>query len=173
MQVHQDALWMLENLGVGCRQPDIQNAFQKFEAQGQAVVYENRIYLTAELVEHCLSTVPGVADFFVPRNSFFIGGTAPYVYDDVAGCGGVIPTADHLFRIARIAEENPIVAGMGRGVKLKDEIEQMNIMKEELHQAALFCRNLGCLAGQSQGDSRAEGQHHDRFLPDPARSGSQ
>ncbi len=88
MQVHQDALWMLENFGVGCRQPDIQNTFQEFEEQGQAIVYENRIYLTAELVEHCLSTVPGVADFFVPRNSFFIGGTAPYVYDDVAGCGG-------------------------------------------------------------------------------------
>jgi len=138
MQVHQDALWMLENLGVGCRQPDIQNVFQKFEAQGQAIVFENRIYLTAEIVEHCLSTVPSVADFFVPRNSFFIGGTAPYVYDDVAGCGGVIPTADHLVRIARIAEENPIVAGMGRGVKLKDEIEQMNIMKENCTKPLYF-----------------------------------
>ncbi len=138
MQVHQDALWMLENLGVGCRQPDIQNAFQKFEAQGQAIVYENRIYLTAELIEHCLSSVPGVADFFVSRNSFFIGGTAPYVYDDVAGCGGVIPTADHVVRIARVAEENPIVAGMGRGVKLKDEIEQMNIMKENCTKPLYF-----------------------------------
>lgn len=138
MQVHQDALWMLENFGVGCRQPDIQETFQKFEAQGQAIVYENRVYLTAELVEHCLSTVPGVANFFVPRNSFFIGGTAPYVYDDVAGCGGVIPTADHLVKIAQIAEENPIVTGMGRGVKLKDEIEQMNIMKENCTKPLYF-----------------------------------
>jgi len=138
MQVHQDALWMLENIGVGCRQPDIQNAFQKFEAKGRAIVYENRIYLTTDLVDQCLSTVPGVADFFVPRNSFFIGGTAPYVYDDVAGCGGVIPTADHLVRIARVAEENPVVAGMGRGVKLKDEIEQMNIMKENCTKPLYF-----------------------------------
>jgi trimethylamine:corrinoid methyltransferase-like protein len=130
MQVHQDALWMLENLGVGCSQPVIQKAFQKFEAQGQAIVYENRIYLTAELITNCLSSVPGVVDFFVPRDSFFIGGTAPYVYDDIAGCGGMIPTADHVVEIARIAEENPMVAGMGRGVLLKDEIEQMNIMKE-------------------------------------------
>lgn len=138
MQVHQDALWMLENLGVGCWQPDIQKAFQEFEAQGQAIVYENRIYLTTELIVHCLSMVPGVADFFVPRNSFFIGGTAPYVYDDVAGCGGVIPTADHLVNIARIAEEYPTVAGMGRGVKLKDEIEQMNIMKENCSKPLYF-----------------------------------
>lgn len=64
-------------------------------------------------MEHCLSTVPGVADFFVPRNSFFIGGTAPYVYDDIAGCGGVIPTAEHVVSIARVAEENRVVAGKG------------------------------------------------------------
>ena len=138
IQVHQDALWMLENFGVGCRQPDIQEAFQKFEAQGQAIVYEDRIYLTSELIEHCLASVPGVADFFVPLNSFFIGGTAPYVYDDVAGCGGVIPTADHVIRIARIAEKSPVVAGMGRGVKLKDEIEQMNIMKENCSKPLYF-----------------------------------
>jgi trimethylamine:corrinoid methyltransferase-like protein len=138
IQVHEDALWMLENFGVRCRQPDIQRAFQEFASQGQAIVYEDRIYLTSQLIEHCLSSVPGVADFFVPLNSFFIGGTAPYVYDDVAGCGGVIPTADHVARIARIAEEKPIVAGMGRGVKLKDEIEQMNIMKENCTKPLYF-----------------------------------
>jgi len=138
MQVHQDAIWMLENIGVGCRQSGIQNVFQKFEEKGQAIVYEDRIYLTAELVEDCLSSVPGVTDFFVPRNSFFIGGTAPYVYDDVAGCGGIIPTADHVVSIARIAEENKVVAGMGRGVKLKDEIEQMNIMKENCTKPLYF-----------------------------------
>jgi trimethylamine--corrinoid protein Co-methyltransferase len=113
MQVHQDALWMLENLGVGCRQLDIQNVFQKFEDKGQAIVYEDRIYLTTGLVEQCLSSVPGVTDFFVPCNRFFIGGTAPYVYDDLAGCGGVIPTAEHVVSIARIAEENRVVAGKG------------------------------------------------------------
>jgi len=41
-------------------------------------------------------------------------------------------------RIARVAEENPIVAGMGRGVKLKDEIEQMNIMKENCTKPLYF-----------------------------------
>jgi len=71
MQVHKDALWMLENLGVGCRQPDMLNAFQKFEADGKAIIYENRVFITEELVNQCLSTIPGVDDFFVPRNSFF------------------------------------------------------------------------------------------------------
>ena len=81
-RVHQDALWILENLGVGCRQPEIQEAFRKFEADGLAVQYEDRIYITAGLVENSLRNVPGVDGFFVPKNSFFIGGTAPYVYDD-------------------------------------------------------------------------------------------
>ena len=33
LKVHQDALWILENLGVGCKQPEMQAAFQKFEAE--------------------------------------------------------------------------------------------------------------------------------------------
>ena len=57
------------------------------------MVFEDRIYLMSELVEQCLGTVPGLSDFFVPMNSFFIGGTAPYVYDDDAGKGGLLPTS--------------------------------------------------------------------------------
>jgi trimethylamine:corrinoid methyltransferase-like protein len=128
LQVHKDALWTLENLGVGCKQPEIQRAFQPFEADGNAIVYENRIYLTTALVEKCLEKTPGLDDFFVPLNSFFIGGTAPYVYDDKAGKGGLTPTPEHLEVITRIAEENRVVGGMGRGIKLKDESQQMNIM---------------------------------------------
>ena len=29
-QAHKDALWMLENLGVGCRQPEMQKAFEAY-----------------------------------------------------------------------------------------------------------------------------------------------
>jgi len=137
-QAHEDALWILENLGVRCRQPDIQNAFRTFEKEGQAIFYENRIYLARELVEHCLETVPGADDFFVPLNSFFIGGTAPYVYDDVAGKGGITPTSEHVTRIARIAEETSVIKGMGRGVKLKDEVHQMNIMSENCAKPLYF-----------------------------------
>lgn len=130
LQVHQDALWILENLGVGCKQPEILEVFKRPEDQGSAVVFEDRIYLMSELVEQCLGTVPGLSDFFVPMNSFFIGGTAPYVYDDDARKGGVIPDRGHVERIARIAEQSPMVSGMGRGVKLKDEVQQMNIMDD-------------------------------------------
>ncbi|MDY6952963.1 MAG: trimethylamine methyltransferase family protein, partial [Thermodesulfobacteriota bacterium] len=137
-QVHQDALWILENLGVGCQQPDIQEVFRRFEADGLAVVYEDRVFVTSSLVEECLQQAPGVSDFFVPRNSFFIGGTAPYVYDDDAGKGGLAPTPEHLIRIAQIAEEHRMVAGMGRGIKLKDEVEQMNIMAEHCTKPLYF-----------------------------------
>ncbi len=137
-QVHKDALWILENLGVGCKQPDMQDAFRKFEPQGEAILYEDRIYLTSSLVERCLSTTPGLDDFFVPLNSFFIGGTAPYIYDDEKGEGGIIPTPEHVTRIAQIAENNDIVAGMGRGVKLKDEVQQMNIMAEHCSKPLYF-----------------------------------
>ena len=138
LQVHQDALWILENLGVGCKQPEIQQAYKKFEAEGLAAVYEDRIFATSELVERCLNNVPGVIEFFVPMNSFFIGGTAPYIYDDKSGRGGVIPTPDDVVRIAQIAEKNYIVGGMGRGVKLKDEVLQMNIMDENCNKPIYF-----------------------------------
>jgi len=138
LQVHQDALWILENLGIGCRQPQIVEAFQQFEAEGLTVSYEDRIYLSPDLVNRCVDQVPGVDRFFVPRNSFFIGGTAPYLYDDAAGQGGLMPTADDVARIARIAEEHSVVAGMGRGVKLKDEIEQMNVMASHCSKPMYF-----------------------------------
>jgi trimethylamine:corrinoid methyltransferase-like protein len=82
--------------------------------------------------------VPKLDQFFVPRNSFFIGGTAPYVYDDEAGEGGVFPKPEHAERVASVAQENEIVAGMGRGIKLKDEVEQMNIMTENCNKPMYF-----------------------------------
>jgi trimethylamine:corrinoid methyltransferase-like protein len=138
LQVHKDALWILENLGVGCKQPEILRTFQEQEAEGLAYVYENRIFVTNDLVEKCLEIVPKADDFFVPKNSFFIGGTAPYVYDDEAGEGGIFPKSEHAVRIAQIAEANEIVSGMGRGIKLKDEVEQMNIMVENCTKPMYF-----------------------------------
>ena len=138
LHCHQDALWTLENLGVGCKQPEMQQAFKKFEAEGLAAVYEDRIFVMRDLVENCLKTTPGVNDFFVPRSSFFIGGTAPYVYDDQKGIGGLPPTIEHATRIARIAEKSDPVGGMGRGIKLKDEVEQMTLMAENCSKPLYF-----------------------------------
>ncbi len=137
-QAHKDALWILENLGVGCTQPDMLKAFSKYENDGLAVMHENRVYIMSDLVEMCLKTVPRVSDFFVPLNSFFIGGTAPYIYDDVAGKGGIMPTVEHVKKIAAIAENNQGVSGMGRAVKLKDEILQMNLMDENCTKPLYF-----------------------------------
>ncbi len=137
-QVHEDSLWVLENLGVACKQPEMLEAFQKQEPDGLAVVYENRIYLATDLVKKCIAQIPGLDDFFVPRNSFFIGGTAPYVYDDIEGVGGIMPTPDHVIQIAGIAEKNDIVTGMGRGVKLRDEVEQMNLMTRHCSKPMYF-----------------------------------
>ena len=38
-QVHKDALWILENLGVGCKQPEMQEVFRRFESDGEAIVF--------------------------------------------------------------------------------------------------------------------------------------
>ncbi|MBW1903038.1 MAG: trimethylamine methyltransferase family protein [Deltaproteobacteria bacterium] len=142
IQSHHDAVWLLENFGVGCKERHIREAFKPLEAQGTAVVYEDRVYLTAECVNECLKTVPGVNKFFVPMNSYFIGGTAPYVYDEVNRKGGLIPKEpDHVSRIVQIAEEHDVVAGMGRGVKLQDEIKQMDLMAEFCSKPIYFAVN--------------------------------
>ncbi len=137
-RVHQDALWILENLGVGCREPRLIEAFRRCEEEGSAVIYEDRVYLMSALVEQCLETVPGVEDFFVPMESFFIGGTAPYVYDDKAGRGGLQPSHEDAIRIAQIAQKNRVIAGMGRGIKLKDEVRQMSLMAEHCSKPIYF-----------------------------------
>jgi len=156
VKVHDDALWILENLGVGCMQPDMLAAFRQQEADGAAAVYENRIYLSQELVQRCLDSTPGTEEFFVPMNRFFVGGTAPYIYDDVRGEGGLIPTEEHVERIAGIAQENPMIGGMGRGVKLKDEVTQMSIM------AKLCSKPLYFAVTSDAALSRAEEIHADR-----------
>ncbi len=137
-QVHADALWILENIGVGCKEPAMQEAFRQHEADGDAIIYEDRVYITTPLVQKCLDLTPRIGEFFVPLNSFFIGGTAPYVYDDENKAGGVLPTPEHVARIAQIAEKNKLVTGMGRGVKLQNEIEQIGVMTENCTKPIYF-----------------------------------
>lgn len=138
LKAHTDALWIMENLGIGCTQPEMLAAIQPYEAQGLAIVHESRVYILRELVEKCLATVPGVSDFSVPMNSFFVGGTAPYLYDDVKKIGGIMPTEAHVVQIAKIAQRSRMVAGMGRAVKLKDEVVQMNLMDKHCQKPLYF-----------------------------------
>ena len=138
LQVHQDALWMLENLGVGCSQPYMVEAFRNYEGLGEAYVYENRIYLMNSLVDKCLETTPGIDEFFVPRNSFFVGGTAPYMYDDVNERGGVPPRPEDVEKIAGIVDQSSMATGMGRGVKLRLEEQQIDIMDRNCSKPLYF-----------------------------------
>ncbi|MDM8548817.1 trimethylamine methyltransferase family protein [Desulfobacterales bacterium HSG2] len=137
-RVHEDALWLLENTGVGCKHPEILQAFEKFEDEGLAIIYENRIYITADLVNHCLKTAPEIADFFVARNTLFVGDTASHVYNDVAGKGGLSPSAGHLIRIAKTVEKSSVAAGMGGGIKLRDEVFQMKLIAEHCNKPLYF-----------------------------------
>lgn len=137
-QVHRDALWVLENLGVSCRRPEISHVFARYEESGEAIIHGDRIYLREDLVLRSLKTVPGLARFFVERDRFFIGGTAPYVYDDLKGKGGLTPSSGHVIRIAKMVESHRIVAGMGRGVKLRNDLLQMDLMAE-------YCTKPLCL----------------------------
>lgn len=145
-QVHRDALWILENLGMGCARPEIVDAFRLFEAEGRAIVYDDRIYIGTDLVTQSLQTVPGIDLFPVPRNSLFIGGRAAFVYDDRMGGGGIVPTLSHVQRLAEIAEKYVVVAGMGGGVMIKDELSQINVMAEYCSKPLLLpVSGDGCL----------------------------
>jgi len=156
LQVHKDALWILENLGIGCHHPELAKIFQATEDEGQVMIHENRVYLTAKLVERCLKSVPGVADFLVPQNTFLIGGTAPYVYDDKFGKGGLFPSAGHVIRIAKAAEKNRQIAGIGRGVSLRSGVLQMSLMAE-------YCSKPLCFPVTSDAElSRAKELHRAR-----------
>lgn len=137
-RVHEDALWMLENLGVKCTNQAIVDAFSQFETAGKAIMYENRIYITGDLVKERLAKVPGIENFFVPRNSFFVGGRAAFIYDDKLGRSGIIPTSRHMEQIAQISQKNFIVAGMGPGIMMADEVEQMDIMAEHCAKPIYF-----------------------------------
>lgn len=156
LQVHRDALWVLENLGVGCRRPDIVNAFARFEESGDAILHGDRIYPMEDLVLRSLKTVPGIADFFAPHDSFFIDGTAPHVYDDLKRKGGLTPSAGHVIRIAKMADKSRAVAGTGRGVTLKDDGLQMGLMAE-------YCAKPLCLKVSGEAAlERALEIHHSR-----------
>jgi trimethylamine--corrinoid protein Co-methyltransferase len=137
-RAHLDALWILENIGVRCQNKAIIELFQKLEADGKAILYDNRIYLTQDLVTECLATVPGINEFFVPQGCFFIGGRAAFLWDDQKDCGGVLPQSEHMVKIAKICAQNAIISGMGPGIKMADEVSQIDIMAEHCDKPIYF-----------------------------------
>jgi len=131
-RIHQDALRVLEETGVKCQSPLVKKIF---EDTGLAAFDDitGHIHVLAPLVEQALSTTPKRDQYWIPENSFGVGGTAPFVYDDLTG-ELVEPTLDHLVRIASIVNDTDVVAFMARGVLIKNqEVQVMDTILEHCH----------------------------------------
>jgi len=83
-----------------------------------------------ESVEQALSIAPKRDQYWIPENSFGVGGTAPFVHDDQDG-ELIQPTFEHLVRIAEIVDEADVVNFMARGVLIrKQEVKVMDTIIE-------------------------------------------
>ena len=154
-KIHQDALRVLEEVGVRCESPRIRQIFEDTEL---AAFDEStgHIHVLAPLVEQALTTAPKRDQYWIPENSFGVGGTAPFVYDDQTG-EFEQPTFEHLVRIARIVDEADVVNFMARGVLIrKQEVKVMDTLVEN-------CRKpLYVAALTDEGIARAVEIHKNR-----------
>ena len=99
-KIHSDALRVLEEVGVKCTSSTVREIF---EATGLAAYDDTtgHIHVLKPLVEQALSSTPKRDQYWIPENSFGVGGTAPFVYDDVSG-ELIQPTFDHLAKIEHL-----------------------------------------------------------------------
>ena len=128
-KIHEDALRVLEEVGVKCESLEIRRIF---EDTGLAA-YDpttGHIHILAPLVEQALNMAPKRDQFCIPEDAFGVGGTAPFVYDDVTG-ELVEPTFEHVIRIASIVDQADVVQFMARGVLIKkQEVAVMDCLIE-------------------------------------------
>ena len=154
-RIHKDALRVLEEVGIKC---DSQEIIKIFEETGLAAFDEStgHIHVLTPLVEQALSTAPKRDQYWIPENSFGVGGTAPFVYDDETG-ELVEPTLEHLARIASIVNEADVINFMARGVLIKkQEVNAINTIIEN-------CRKpIYVAAVTDAGIARAEEVHNTR-----------
>lgn len=126
-RVHQDALRVLEEVGVKCSSTDVQDIL----VDTGLAAYDDttgHLHVLSTLVEQALSTNPGRGAYWIPPNSFGVGGTAPFVFDDGSG-ELVAPTLADVARIAAIVNQAEPVTFMARGVLvLNHEVEVMDTM---------------------------------------------
>lgn len=128
-QIHADALRVLEEIGVKCKSSEVRRIF---EETGLAAYDEStgHIHVLTPLVEQALNSAPKRDQYWIPENSFGVGGTAPFVYDDASG-ELVEPNFEHLIKIARIVNQADEINFMARGVLIKGkEVEVMNAIIE-------------------------------------------
>jgi trimethylamine---corrinoid protein Co-methyltransferase len=131
-RVHAEALAVLEETGVHCRNEEVGRLF---EDTGLAAFDDTtgHIHILPQLVEQALTTAPPRSQFFISENAFGIGGTAPFVFDDMTE-DLVTPTLAHLAEIARIADQSEVVRFMARGVLLPgQEVAVMDTITAHCH----------------------------------------
>ncbi len=131
-KIHNDALRVLEEVGVKCDSAEVR---QIFEETGMAAFDDStgHIHVLKPLVEQVLNTTPKRNKYWIPENSFGVGGTAPFVYDDQSG-DLVEPTFEHLSKIARIVNDADVINFMARGVLIKNqEVKVMDTIIENCH----------------------------------------
>lgn len=154
-RIHTEALAVLEETGMHCRDEEVR---QIFEDTGLAAFDETtgHIHVLPPLVEQALTTAPRREDFFILKNAFGIGGTAPFVFDDMTD-DLVTPTLSHLAEIARIADRSEAVHFMARGVLIPgQEVAVMDTM-------TAHCRKpLYVAAVSDAGLDRAEALYRQR-----------
>ena len=131
-KIHDDALRVLEEIGVKCASREVRRIF---EDTGMAAFDDSsgHLHVLRPLVAQALNTAPKRDQYWIPENTFGIGGTAPFVYDDQTG-ELVEPTFEHLTRIAKIAEEADVIGFMARGVLLRgQEVKVIDTIIEHCH----------------------------------------
>ncbi|MDZ7666529.1 MAG: trimethylamine methyltransferase family protein [Desulfotignum sp.] len=128
-QIHQDALRVLEETGVRCSSPEIR---QILEATGMAAYDDTteHLHVLSPLVEQALADTPKRDQYWIRENSFGVGGTAPFVYDDNTR-ELIQPTFEHIAQIARIVNQTDVIDFMARGVLVpKQEVKVMETIIE-------------------------------------------
>ncbi|EFK11407.1 conserved hypothetical protein [delta proteobacterium NaphS2] len=154
-QIHEDALRVLEEVGVKCVSPEIR---QIFEDTGLAAFdgTTGHIHVLKQLVEQALATAPKRDQYWIPEDAFGVGGTSPFVYDDQSG-ELIPPTFEHVVKIASIVDQADEIAFMARGVLIRnEEAKVMDTLIEH-------CRKpLYVAAVTDEGITRAEEIHQQR-----------
>ena len=131
-KIHQDALQVLEEVGVRCPSSEVR---QIFEDTGLAAFDETtqHLHVLSPLVEQAIDVAPKRDAYWIPENSFGVGGTAPFVYDDDTG-ELVLPTFEHLVKIAKTVNDADVVDFMARGVLIKkEEVRVIDTIVEHCH----------------------------------------
>jgi len=128
-KIHKDSIRVLEEVGVKCPSDEVKKIF---EDTGLAAYDEasGHIHVLGPLIEQALASTPKRGQYWIPENSFGVGGTAPFVYDDDTG-ELIPPTFNHIVKISRIVNETDVIDFMARGVLIpKQEIKVMDTIVE-------------------------------------------